>query len=184
MTPHPAGPARRIFLIGYRGTGKSTVGRRLAEVLGWAFLDADAELEARHGKTIRTIFAEEGEAGFRDKEEALLGELSAGEDRVIATGGGVVLRPANRERLRAGFVVWLRARPETIWERLRADPTTAERRPDLSVGGREEVEQLLRQREPLYAQCADFTADTDDLSPEQITLAILSAWGSSSTTVM
>src|SRR5262249_48064027 len=95
---------RVIFLIGYRGSGKTTVARILAERLGWSWLDADTLLEARHGRTIRQIFAEEGEAGFRDKEERLLDELSQGRQHVIATGGGIVLRPVNRDKLKAGCV--------------------------------------------------------------------------------
>lgn len=175
-------PKPRIFLIGYRGSGKTTLGRRLAEVLEWSFVDADEELESRYGTTIRDIFAAEGEPGFRDKEEAVLAELGQREDCVIATGGGVVLRPINRERLRSGFRVWVTAEAETIWRRVSADPTTASRRPNLTVGGLEEIAQLLAEREPLYRQCADLTVPTDDLSPDQLCLAILAAWNSSSNT--
>src|SRR5438270_10957805 len=97
-----------IFLIGYRGTGKSTVATILAERLGWTALDADTALENKHGCTIAHIFATEGEAAFRDKEESLLEELCGLRRRVIATGGGAILRPTNRQRLRgAGRVVWL-----------------------------------------------------------------------------
>src|SRR2546421_373945 len=98
----------RIVLIGYRGTGKSTARRLLAARLGWHFLDADAELEARAGRTIADVFRAEGEPGFRDRESAVLAELVLVPDHVIATGGGVVLRPGNRELLKAaGFVAWL-----------------------------------------------------------------------------
>lgn len=173
---------RKIFLIGYRGTGKTTLGKRLAEVLQWPFIDADEELESRFGTTIREIFAEEGEAGFRDKEEAILADLTQRDECVIATGGGVVLRPTNREQLRNGFCVWLTAEPETIAERLRSDPTSAERRPNLTVGGLDEIRQLLQQREPLYRDCADFALETDELSPDQLCIAILAAWDSFSNT--
>lgn len=172
--PDPRLPPR-IFLIGYRGTGKSTVARLLAARLGWDWLDADAVLEARHGRTIRQIFAEEGEAGFRAKEAAMLEELCRHERHVIATGGGVVLRPENRRLLtESGAVVWLTADPQTLWDRLRQDATTAERRPDLAQGGRAEVEELLRAREPLYAACAHQTVNTASRSPAEVVEAILS----------
>src|SRR5262249_35187521 len=99
-----------IFLIGYRGSGKTTVARMLAQRLGWTWLDADEELERRAGRTIRTIFAEEGESGFRDREATLLEELAGRRECVVATGGGVVLRETNRQRLRTtGVIVWLTA---------------------------------------------------------------------------
>src|SRR6266851_4297715 len=111
-----------LFLIGYRGTGKTTVARILAHRIGWTWIDADAALEERFGCSIRIIFEEEGEAGFRQKEAALLEELCCSREQVIATGGGVVLRAANRERLRAaGRVVWLTAAARVLWQRLQAD---------------------------------------------------------------
>lgn len=165
-----------IFLVGYRATGKSTVARLLSRKLGWDWVDADELLEQRHGRTIRQIFAEEGEAGFREKEAAVLEELCRRPRHVIATGGGVVLREANRERLRAaGKVIWLTADAATIWDRLQTDPSTGERRPALTVGGRAEVEELLRAREPLYRACADLVVETAERSPEEIVAHILSA---------
>jgi len=150
------------------------VARLLAERLGWDWLDADAVLEARHGRSIRRIFAEEGEAGFRAHEQVLLTELCQLHRHVIATGGGVVLREANRERLRqTGRVVWLTADPATLWQRLQEDPATAERRPALAVGGRAEIEQVLKQREPLYRACADWTVSTVARSPAEVADAIL-----------
>jgi shikimate kinase len=128
--------------------------------------------------TIRQIFAEEGEAAFRDREQELLEDLCRRRQHVIATGGGVVLRDVNRERLkRAGFCVWLSADAHTIWLRLQADATTAERRPPLTVGGRDEVEQLLRIRTPLYRVCADLTVDTVGRSPADITDEIVRSLG-------
>lgn len=173
---------QRIFLIGYRGTGKTTVGRLLAARLGWAFTDADDHTEATAGRTIADIFAAEGEAGFRDRESATLAELARRDRHVVSTGGGVVLRPANRELLRAGFVVWLAADPHTIWARLQTDPTTAARRPKLTAaGGVEEVRQLVAAREPLYREAAAVRIPTDTLSPEAVADAILSAWNGRST---
>ena len=167
----------RIFLIGYRGTGKSTISTILAARLGWDAVDADIVLEAKVGSTIQTIFQSHGEATFRDHESAVLTELAMRERIVIATGGGVVLRPENRQRVRTGFVVWLRARPETIDHRLHIDPTTAARRPNLTaMGGLAEIQTVLALREPLYAECADLILDTDDPSPEPLADAILAAW--------
>ncbi len=160
---------RRLFLIGYRGTGKTTVARLAAVRLGWDWCDADEVIEEQAGKTIRAIFAEEGEAGFRDREAAVLAELCRRDRHVIATGGGVVLRPENRARLReAGRVVWLTADAETLWQRMLADPETAERRPPLTVGGLAEVEELLRRREPWYRACADEVVDTVGRGPEEV----------------
>jgi shikimate kinase len=173
LASRPATP-ERIFLIGYRGTGKTTVARLLAEQLGWDCIDADSALENRHGRSICRIFAEEQEVGFREKEAVLLEELCCLRRHVIATGGGVILRAANRDRLRtSGAVVWLRADARTLWQRLQQDPASAERRPDLTVGGLVEIEQLLQAREPLYRACADLDVDTAGLTPEAVAGAIL-----------
>ncbi len=165
--------AQNLFLVGYRGTGKSSVARLLAERLGWQWVDADDVLERRAGRTVRQVFEAEGEAGFRRRESAVLEELCGLRRHVIATGGGVVLSAANRGRLRAaGRVVWLTADAATICRRLEGDGTTGERRPVLTVGGRAEVEELLRAREPLYRAVADLTVDTSGRPPEEVAGAI------------
>ncbi len=166
-----------LMLVGYRGTGKSTVARCLAAELHWHWLDADIVLEQRQGKTIAEIFASQGEAAFRDYESHILQELVRMKDHVIATGGGVVLRESNRQALaKAGHVVWLTARPATIDQRISADVTSASRRPALtSADSREEIKQLLAVRTPLYRSVADFTVATDERTPAQITAEIL-AW--------
>jgi shikimate kinase len=158
-----------VFLIGVRGSGKSTVARLLAQELGWDWRDADEELEKRWGQTIRAIFAAEGEAGFRDKEAVVLADLCRLRRCVIATGGGVVLRESNRQLMRStGRVVWLTADIETLGRRIQGDDATAERRPALTVGGRAEIEEILRLREPLYRQCADFIVDTTGRTADEI----------------
>jgi shikimate kinase len=169
---------QRILLVGYRGTGKTAVGRILSDRLDWAFADSDDAVEATAGMSITNVFAAEGEPGFRDREAAALRGLCAHERVVVATGGGAVLRPENRELLRAsGFVAWLVARPETIFYRLRSDPTTSWRRPNLTpAGGIEEVRTLLAAREPLYREVAHFVVDADAPSPEAVADAILTAW--------
>jgi shikimate kinase len=165
-----------LFIIGYRGSGKTTVGRILADRLAWAFLDADAVLEQRYGQTIREIFAAEGEAGFREKEATVLVDLCTRTNTVIATGGGIVLRDQNRNLLkRRGFVAWLTADAPTLLARIQADPATAERRPALAGGGPAEIEKLLAVREPLYRACADVVVPVGALSPEQAADAILAA---------
>lgn len=164
-----------LFLIGYRGTGKTTTARLLAPRLGWDWCDADAVLEERFGTSIRQIFAAEGEAGFRDKESAILSELAGRQRLVIATGGGVILRPENRARLRAGQVVWLKAAPEVLWRRMQQDVTTTERRPNLAGGGLVEIEELLAAREPHYRACAGLALDTATAAPEQVAETI-AAW--------
>ncbi len=166
-----------VYLIGYRGCGKSSVGPVLASLLGRPFVDADAVLEADAGRSIRDIFAAEGEGGFRDREETTLLRLAACEPTVIATGGGAVLREANRERMRAtGFVAWLQVPAEVLWARILSDATTAARRPDLAGGGFAEVEALLAAREPLYAATAHATVDAT-ASPDVVAGRILSLLG-------
>jgi shikimate kinase len=163
-----------VFLIGYRCTGKSTVGRLLAERLGWAFLDLDEVLEERQGQTIRSLFERHGEAGFRRMESALLEETCRLRQHVIATGGGAILDPKNRKCLRmSGKVALLAADPRTVWHRLQNDPATADRRPNLTQGGLEEIEQVLRLREPFYRECADCTVDTANRSPDEVASLIL-----------
>jgi shikimate kinase/rhodanese-related sulfurtransferase len=172
-------------LIGFRGTGKSTVARLLAERLGWEWVDADAVLEERVGRTIREIFADDGEAEFRRLEAVLLRELCERSRTVLATGGGVILREDNRDLLRrTAWVVWLEADAQTLWRRLESDPASAARRPALNVPGAHgarrgspdpaetanrrspppasnslaEIEELLKVREPLYRASADVVA--------------------------
>jgi shikimate kinase len=167
--------ASLIFLVGPRGSGKTSVARRVASGLGWHWLDADALLEERHGQTIKQIFAGEGEAGFRDKEAALVDDLCLQQRHVIATGGGVVLREENRRKLRAaGHVVWLTADARTLWARISDDRTTGERRPNLLSGGLAEVEEVLRMREPLYGACAHLRVETAGRTLEQVVEVILS----------
>ena len=153
-----------LTLIGYRATGKSTVAKPLAERLGWSWIDADVELERRAGRTIRAIFDTGGEPEFRRLERETLIDLLKHDRLVIAAGGGAVLNPETRQDFKdAGPVVWLKASVDTIEQRLYGDETTAERRPNLtSTGGREEIERLLGQREPIYSDTASLVVETDE----------------------
>ncbi len=164
-----------IVLIGYRGTGKTTVARVLAERLGWSWIDADVELESRAGQSIADIFRDSGEPTFRDLESAVIADLVQRERLVIAAGGGVVMREQNRQALKqAGQIVWLRARVETILSRLAGDASTAERRPNLTrQGGEDEVRQLLALREPFYRSVSHFAVDTDDRNVDDIVNEII-----------
>lgn len=163
-----------IALIGYRGTGKSTVARHLALRLGREWVDADVEAEWRAGKSIATMFADDGEAAFRDLEASVLADLLERDELVLAAGGGAVLREPTRRRLKTrARVVWLRAEPATILDRTAADVTTAARRPGLTtLGSEREVITLLAERTPLYRQCADFEIYTDHQSPAEIAAEI------------
>ncbi len=156
-----------LALIGYRGTGKSSVGREMAALLGRSFIDADVALESRFHRSIRSIFETEGEKVFRDWEAVVLADFTAKPaGKVLATGGGVVLRESNRTALRRfGHVVWLRATPETIAGRLQHDVT----RPALTAAGTlGEIADVLAIREPLYREVADTVIDTDDLETGQV----------------
>ncbi|HWL74749.1 MAG TPA: shikimate kinase [Burkholderiaceae bacterium] len=159
-----------LVLIGYRGTGKTTVARHLGLSLGWPWLDADVELEFRAGKSISAIFADDGEEAFRDLESEVLVDLSRMDQHVLALGGGAVLRDQNRQMIsKLGKVVWLKASPTTILKRLARDATTAGRRPNLTAGGgRAEVEQLLAMRAPIYRECAHLEVDTEGRTPAEI----------------
>lgn len=164
-----------ILLIGYRGTGKTTVGRLLSERLNWAFVDSDVDVEAAAGKSIAEIFVEDGERAFRDLEQQVVAELVERDSHVISLGGGAVLREANRTAIRrAGQVVWLTASPAAIHARLTADESTAQRRPNLTPhGGLVEIEQLLTEREPLYRECATCEVSTEGRSPAGIVDCII-----------
>jgi shikimate kinase len=163
-----------IVLIGYRGTGKSEVARQLALRLGWDWVDADVEVELKAGKSIAAIFADDGEPAFRDLEATILAELVQRDRAVLALGGGVVLRPANRSLLRqVTKVVWLTATPETIARRLAADAATASRRPNLTAaGGLEEIRRLLAERTPLYRELGDIEIDTENKSAAEVAAEI------------
>ncbi len=171
----------RIYLVGYRCTGKTTVGRRLAERLQWAFCEMDRMIEDLAGKSISALFTEEGEELFRDLEESVLTHCSTVPEAVVSTGGGVVTRESNRETLKeTGRVVWLRASVETIQDRMEEAAETGVgkegKRPSLSGASPvEEVEEILEERRPLYESVADHQIQTDE-SPVDDIAEELSQW--------
>lgn len=167
--------SQRLFLIGYRCTGKSSVGRHIAHQLQWVFCDTDRLIEQTADRNINTLFEQEGEATFRNLEQKTLETVCSLPESVIATGGGVVLREQNRNLLSTeGTVIWLRATPETIRRRMKQDPTTEKDRPSLTdTDAMKEVETVLEQREDLYDRSADYSISTDDHDPESIATFIL-----------
>ncbi|MGQ0621581.1 MAG: shikimate kinase AroK [Panacagrimonas sp.] len=149
-----------IFLVGPMGAGKSTVGKRLAEVRGMEFIDSDVEVELRTGVDIPFIFEKEGEEGFRKRERAAISDLTQRSGIVLATGGGAVIEPDNRQWLSArGFVVYLHA---SIDQQVHRTART-ENRPLLQTGEdrREILRRLFEHRDPLYREIADLVLSTD-----------------------
>lgn len=160
-------PPRRLYLVGFMGAGKSTVGKRVAKRLEWDFVELDDRIEARSGRPIPTIFREEGEQAFRDLEGQILREIARGETPcVVACGGGVPLRADNRRVLReTGIPIHLMVRPETVLDRVGKDAN----RPLLPSGeGRQErVKRLWEERQDAY-NAFDRSVVTDDRSPGEV----------------
>ncbi len=164
---------KNIVLIGFMGSGKSTVGRALHQRLGYSLTDMDELIERTMGKKITEIFKEEGEQAFRDFETLQLVEIAKQTDirHIVSTGGGIVIRPDNRHLLRKlGYVVWLDAPEKTILER-----TSRNRdRPLLNTtDAAQRVKNLLNEREPWYRETAHLKVDTKDLDSEEIAAGIL-----------
>ena len=165
-----------IILIGYRGTGKTTVARGLSTRLDVPFFDSDAVIQRQADKTIAEIFAQDGESAFRDLEESVIATIlnqtnpTVSKGLILATGGGAVLRQTTRHTLRqSGRVFWLKALPETILQRISDDAASQTMRPSLtSLPMMDEIITLLNQREKLYAETAHEMIDTDIYPAEDI----------------
>ena len=172
LARHPDDPAPNLILIGFSGSGKSSVGRRLAERLGWRFVDLDDLIAARAGKDVPAIFAEDGEGRFREWESALLREVCAEEHAVVSTGGGIVVDATNRElMLSRGYVVCLEARPTVLLARLQrhqaANGSGAVRPLLAGDDPLSRIAALKDQRQAYYAAC-HATVHTDGLSEEEV----------------
>src|SRR5690606_18125908 len=165
-------PKSNVFLVGPMGVGKSTIGRLLAAELNLSFCDSDRAIEERTGADIPWIFDMEGEAGFRERETTVLTELAAESNLVIATGGGIVMRPQNCQIMKdAGHVCYLTASIEQLVERTARD----KKRPLLQVDNpRQKIIELLATRDPLYLSVADFVVNTDRRSPKSVAQEIAS----------
>ncbi len=170
--------SRTIYLVGPMGAGKSTIGRMLSRELSLPFLDTDQEVEERCGADIPWIFDMEGEEGFRQRETAVLRALQGESSQVVATGGGIIMRPENRRLMvSGGFVVFLKASVTTQMLRTAKD----KKRPLLQRPDREQVlTDLYSAREPLYRQAADLIVCTDRGSPRQVIQEIIEAVQSAS----
>jgi shikimate kinase len=170
-----------ILLIGYRGSGKTTLGRGLASHLKWPFIDLDERIMGGAGMSIRDIFQQHGESVFRKWETEHLLEILPLDHHVISLGGGAVLAEENRRAIaKAGHVViYLKATPEELHRRIAADPATAAQRPGLTrLGGTvEEVRELLAQREPIYQQVKTIQFDVTSTPADQLITQLLAAVG-------
>ena len=159
---------RNLVLIGFMGSGKTSVGVRLSYRLKKSVEDTDKLIERRESKRISDIFAEEGEASFRKMETELLKELSGkdGSAKIYSVGGGTPVNPKNRKLLRRlGTVIWLRIRPETVYKRLKGDTTRPLLQCEDPLG---RIRELVASREEAYASCADIVVDVDGLEMEEI----------------
>ncbi len=170
-------PNARIVLIGFRATGKTTVGHLLSEALGLPFVDLDTYLEGLFGQSIAQIVEEKGWDYFRTQEKAALKEMASRRPLVLACGGGAVLHQDEMERLaQDSLVIWLKASKEVLAKRLAQDTKTAAQRPALK--GKDplcEIEAVLAEREPLYQRFAHIVLDTDQLLPQEVVEKILQA---------
>jgi shikimate kinase len=165
----------RLLLVGMMGVGKTTIGQLLAQRLGWAYLDSDAQVAQTTGRTIPEIFSEDGEAAFRAEEtKALTVAVSGPDPTVVSVAGGAVLSEDNRALLaRSGTVVWLRARPETLAKRV----GDGAGRPLLGSDPGSALAALYAVREPLYKTVASVTVDVDELPPETVVERVLAGTG-------
>lgn len=172
-----------LLLIGYRGSGKTTLGRALARRLGWPFVDLDQRIVERAGLSIRRIFEQHGEPHFRQLETAALVEALRLKDHVLSLGGGAVLAEVNQRAIAdAGYpVIYLRADADELHRRITADPTTAEQRPGLThLGGSvDEIRHLLQIREPIYRQVMTMELDVQGMPIERLVDDVLSRLGNS-----
>ena len=165
---------RNIVLVGFMGTGKTTVGQLLAKQTGMPLLDMDTLIEQRAGKPITDIFAQDGEPHFRELERTITRELAAKEGQIISTGGGIVLNPDNiTDYEKTGLVICLLASSETVMERVKHDTT----RPLLAGDKQEKIIQLLESRKPLYEAVAR-KVNTDGIDPETIAAQIIALYES------
>ena len=165
----------RIILIGYRASGKTTVGRIVADQLAWPLLDVDRGIQQRSGMTLTTLYQEQGESRYRQIEAQVVAQMCAQNPAVISYGAGTIMQAAN-ERIAGddSLVIYLELTAEELWRRIQADPHSATTRPNLSTGGIQEVVEMLGRRSPVYQRCADLRLD-GTLDPQQLAEQIVGA---------
>jgi shikimate kinase len=177
---HLPGSVRNLVLVGFMGSGKSSVGREIARRWGLRFFDTDTIIRQRYRKSIPDIFASFGEPVFRDEENKALQDLQTSHHTVIATGGGIVLQPRNHSLLRSlGLVIWLTASEEIIWERVSRN----QNRPLLRTKDpRTTISNLMSTRYPLYGSVSDITVETSGLTHQEVAdraIAAINVWSTS-----
>jgi len=167
-----------IFLIGYRGCGKSSVAPLVAQKLGWDVVDSDEVVQAKADTTIAEIFAKQGEPAFRSLEQSAIAELAQPGSQVISLGGGAPMFEANRDVIAStGKAIYLSAPADILWSRISGDTISDTQRPDLTdEGGLAEVKTMLAARDSVYAACADCKIETGNLVPQEVADQILDWW--------
>jgi shikimate kinase len=164
-----------LFLIGYRCSGKTTIGKSISKTIGWSFVDSDIRVIKACGKSIKDIIETEGWNAFRRLEHSIIKQICAHDRQVVATGGGVVLDADNIKAMKtSGMVVWLGASAGTIRKRMLQDENSKQFRPALTDRGRiEEIEGMLLQRNPYYESASDFSILTDNMLVDEIAAIII-----------
>ena len=171
-----------LFLTGYRGSGKSTIAPLIADLVDGDWVDTDELIELSAEKPIAQIFAEDGEADFRQLEHeairSVAGPTNDGSPLIVSLGGGAITFDNNRDLIAAsGKTVYLRGTVDTLWQRINTDPNSGQLRPDLTdQGGRAEVQQMLDSRRDIYESNSDLQLDIDSLAPDAIAQAIVDWW--------
>jgi len=167
-----------IYLIGYRGCGKSSVAPLVAKKLGWSVIDSDQVIQEQADTTIADIFAQQGEPAFRSLEQSAIAQISKQSNQVVSLGGGAPMFEANREAIsKTGKAVYLSAPAEVLWARISHDAVSDTQRPDLTdQGGLTEVQNMLAVRDSVYAACADCTIEAGDITVQEVADRILQWW--------
>jgi shikimate kinase len=168
-----------IYLIGFRCTGKTTVGKIIANKLKMKFIDADDEIVKQQGMPISDIVDKHGWAYFREKESGIIKEISGMGNTVVATGGGVILNKDNVEHMKkSGTVIWLRANPETVKNRILQDEKTEQSRPSLTAKGLiDEIQETIESRTPLYQEAMKLYIDTDEVEIDEVVDRVIEKLG-------
>ena len=169
-----------LYLIGYRGSGKSTVAPLVANALDWTFIDTDREIVKLTGQSIQSTFEFDGQAVFREWEATVIRAVSMRSRTVISLGGGAILAESNRQTLQdTGWVVWLKAAAEVLHHRIQGDSNTKSSRPPLTeLDSLMEIRTVLNERQNFYAACADYTVEVDELTAIEAADLIVNRWQS------